>query len=170
MNLSSFLPNKTDMYQNKTKKSVVLKWQKYTEVVYFLKQCCSKPVHQVQVPNHFSFRSYVSLSPSFKKLPCFLRVYKNGKMKQKRLRHSSPAGRFSSIRLMNFMRISVTPSPLRVSWANFTSTAIWTWRTPKISEWQQHVLSPHTSVLLLDVCLTLKYHRIQMFSFSWATV
>lgn len=43
--------------------------------------------------------------------------------------HSSPAGRFSSILLMNFIRISVTLSPLRVSWTNLTSTAIWTWIT-----------------------------------------
>lgn len=45
----------------------------------------------------------------------------------KNINHSSPAGRFSSILLMNFMRISVTLSPLRVSWANRTSTAICTW-------------------------------------------
>lgn len=43
--------------------------------------------------------------------------------------HSSPAGRFSSILLMNLIRISVTLSPLRVSWTNLTSTAIWTWIT-----------------------------------------
>lgn len=41
--------------------------------------------------------------------------------------HSSPAGRLSSIRLMNFILISVTLSPFSVSWTNFTSTAIWTW-------------------------------------------
>lgn len=40
--------------------------------------------------------------------------------------HSSPAGRFSSILLINFIRISVTLSPRSVSWTNFTSTAIWT--------------------------------------------
>lgn len=38
--------------------------------------------------------------------------------------HSSPAGRLSSIRLMNFILISVTLSPFSVSWTNFTSTAI----------------------------------------------
>lgn len=40
--------------------------------------------------------------------------------------HSSPAGRLSSIRRMNLIRISVTPSPFRVSWTNLASTAIWT--------------------------------------------
>lgn len=51
--------------------------------------------------------------------------------------HSSPAGRFSSILLMNFMRISVTLSPLRVSWAKRTSTAICTCenRPTNIGEW-----------------------------------
>lgn len=57
-------------------------------------------------------------------------------------RHSSPAGRFSSIRLMNFIRISVTLSPLRVSWTNLTSTAIWTWNTH--THFQESTLSPWT--------------------------
>lgn len=57
------------------------------------------------------------------------------------LHHSSPAGRFSSILLMNFMRISVTLSPLRVSWANLTSTAIWTWITHTNSSNGHFVLS-----------------------------
>lgn len=57
--------------------------------------------------------------------------------------HSSPAGRFSSILLMNFIRISVTLSPLRVSWTNLTSTAIWTCITRIFKEstplpWTQH--------------------------------
>lgn len=41
--------------------------------------------------------------------------------------HSSPTGRLSSIRLINFILISVTPSPFKVSKRNLTSTAICTY-------------------------------------------